>query len=341
MKSAVFYGKHDLRIEERALPMVGEQDVLIRVMACGICGTDVHIYEGDKGAADCNPNTVLGHEFSGVIEQIGAKVDRLKIGDRVCVDPNNMCGECDYCREGIGHFCEKMIGYGTTTDGGFAQYAAVPAKQVYRLADTVTFGQGAMAEPLACCLHGIDLCEIRPGAAAAVIGGGMIGLLMVQLAKLYGAHKVVLIEPVAGKREMGKQLGADVCVDPFKEDVKAAIANAGIKRLDAVIECAGIPACIEQAIDLAGKRSVVMMFGLTKPDATVALKPFEIFQKEVVLKASFINPYTHNRAVSLINSGRINVDAMVHDTCSLEALPEILSSAEMRAKGKYMINPWL
>ena len=95
-KSAVFYGKHDLRIEERVLPTVGEQDVLIRVMACGICGTDVHIYEGDKGAADCNPNTVLGHEFSGVIEQIGAKVDSLKIGDRVCVDPNNMCGECDF-----------------------------------------------------------------------------------------------------------------------------------------------------------------------------------------------------------------------------------------------------
>lgn len=341
MKSAVFYGKHDLRVEERALPSVGEQDILIRVMACGICGTDVHIYEGDKGAADCTPNTVLGHEFSGVIEQVGAKVDGLKAGDRVCVDPNDMCGKCDYCREGIGHFCENMIGYGTTTDGGFSQYAVVPAKQAYRLSDGVTFGQGAMAEPLACCLHGIDLCEIRPGAAVAVIGGGMIGQLMLQLAKLYGAHKVILIEPVAGKREMAKTLGADLCIDPMNEDVKAVIAEAGFKRLDAVIECAGVPSAIEQAIDIAGKRSVVMMFGLTKPDATIALKPFEIFQKEVVLKASFINPYTHNRAVALINSGRINVDAMVYDTCSLEALPEILSSPEKRAKGKYMIDPWL
>ena len=138
MKSAVFYGKHDMRVEESPMPAVGAEDVLIHVMACGICGTDVHIYEGDKGAADTTPPCILGHEFSGIVEQVGDKVKGVKVGDRVCVDPNDACGECYYCRNGINHFCEHMTGIGTTVNGGFAEYCSVPAKQVYHLADTTS-----------------------------------------------------------------------------------------------------------------------------------------------------------------------------------------------------------
>ena len=232
MKSAVFYGKHDLRLEERALPSVGKHDVLIKVMACGVCGTDVHIYEGDKGAAETNPPTILGHEFAGVVEQVGEAVTQVKVGDRVCVDPNQLCGKCYYCRSGIGHFCENMVGIGTTVEGGFAQYCAVNESQVYHLADTTPFEEGAMTEPVACCLHGIDLCEISAASTVMVIGGGMIGLLMVQLAKLSGAHQVILLEPVEGKREVGKKLGADLCIDPIHEDVKAVLAEHQIHRID-------------------------------------------------------------------------------------------------------------
>jgi D-arabinose 1-dehydrogenase-like Zn-dependent alcohol dehydrogenase len=139
MKSAVFYGKHDLRIEETDIPEVKEQEVLIKVMACGVCGTDVHIFEGDKGAADCPIPVILGHEFAGVIVKAGTGVTSVKIGDRVCVDPNDMCGKCYYCRSGIGHFCENMIGIGTTVNGGFSEYCCVNEKQVYHLADTTTF----------------------------------------------------------------------------------------------------------------------------------------------------------------------------------------------------------
>ena len=104
MKSAVFYGKHDIKVEESPMPQLGEHDVLIKVMACGVCGTDVHIYEGDKGAADTTPPTILGHEFAGLVEQVGPGVSSVKVGDRVCVDPNQLCGRCEYCRSGIGHF---------------------------------------------------------------------------------------------------------------------------------------------------------------------------------------------------------------------------------------------
>ena len=339
MKSAVFYGKHDLRLEEYEMPVVGPEDVLIQVKACGVCGTDVHIYEGDKGAAEVTPPTILGHEFSGVVVRTGQAVSNCREGDRVCIDPNCYCGACEACRNGAAHFCEHMIGYGTTVNGGFAEYCAVNCRQVYRLGENTSFEQGAMAEPAACCLHGLDMCEIRPGHQVVVIGGGMIGLLMVQLAKLAGAARVALLEPVEGKREVAGRLSADLCIDPLHENVKDALAAAGMNWINTVIECVGRLSTMEQAIEIAGNKAVVMMFGLTKPEDTIAIKPFQIFQKELVLKASYINPYTQKRALELIDSGRLDVSSMVSEVCGLERLADILSRPEIRAKGKYIISP--
>lgn len=339
MKSAVFYGKHDLRVEEHEMPKVGPKDVLIQVKACGVCGTDVHIYEGDKGAAEVTPPTILGHEFSGVIAEVGSEVTNYKAGDRVCIDPNCYCGACEPCRNGVVHYCEHMIGYGTTVNGGFAEYCAVNERQVYKLGDNTSFEQGAMTEPVACCLHGMDMCEIRPGHQVVVIGGGMIGLLMLQLSRLAGAAKVALLEPVESKREVGKKLGADICIDPIHEDVKASLKEEGMTWVNTVIECVGRPSTIEQAIDIAGNKAVVMMFGLTKPDETISVKPFEIFRKELVLKASYINPYTQKRALDLIDSGRLDVSSMVYEVSDLDELADILSNPELRAKGKYIISP--
>ena len=339
MKSAVFYGKHDLRVEEHEMPKVGPKDVLIQVKACGVCGTDVHIYEGDKGAAEVTPPTILGHEFSGVIAEVGSEVTNYKAGDRVCIDPNCYCGACEPCRIGVVHYCEHMIGYGTTVNGGFAEYCAVNERQVYKLGDNTSFEQGAMTEPVACCLHGMDMCEIRPGHQVVVIGGGMIGLLMLQLSRLAGAAKVALLEPVESKREVGKKLGADICIDPIHEDVKARLKEEGMTWVNTVIECVGRPSTIEQAIDIAGNKAVVMMFGLTKPDETISVKPFEIFRKELVLKASYINPYTQKRALDLIDSGRLDVSSMVYEVADLDELADILSNPELRAKGKYIISP--
>ncbi len=339
MKSAIFYGKHDLRIEDAPPPRVNPQDVLIRVKACGVCGTDVHIYEGDKGAAEVTPPTILGHEFSGVVEAVGSEVCGVSVGDRVCVDPNCYCGKCEFCRDGIAHFCTDMIGYGTTVNGGFAELCAVNCRQVYKLGDNTTFEMGAMAEPVACCLHGIDMCNIHAGDTALVIGGGMIGLLMMQLAKLCGAARVVLLEPVESKRDVAKKLGADLCINPIDEDVRAVLAANNIGRIACVIECVGRTSTIEQAIDLVANKGTVMMFGLTKPDDTIALKPFTVFQKEIELKSSFINPYTQRRALELIDSGRLDVSSMVYKVSGLCELEEILSSPEMRAKGKFIISP--
>lgn len=339
MKSAVFYGRHDLRIEDHELPAVGPDEVLIQVKACGVCGTDVHIFEGDKGAAEVTPPTILGHEFSGVIVETGERVSRFKKGDRICVDPNCYCGACDPCRAGAVHFCEHMTGYGTTVNGGFAEYCVVKERQIYLLGENTTFEQGAMAEPVACCLHGLDLCEITPGQQVAVIGGGMIGLLMVQLAKLAGAARVALLEPVEEKRRVGREMRADVCIDPLTEDVNARLREAGMNWIHTVIECVGRPSTMEQAIEIAGNQAVVMMFGLTKPDETVQIKPFTVFQKELALKASYINPFTQKRALDLIDSGRLDVSSMVCEVCGLDRLGEILSNPHMRSRGKFIISP--
>ena len=339
MKAAVFYGKGDLRVEEAVKPVAAKGEILIKVRACGVCGTDVHIFSGDEGAAKTTPPVILGHEFSGEVEETGEGVVDFRKGDRVCVDPNVLCGECFYCKSALGHFCEHMQGIGTTVNGGFAQYVAVPAKQAYKLADGTSFGEGAMTEPVACCLHGIDMCNIRPGDDVAVIGGGMIGLIMLQLARLKGAARVVLIEPVSQKRETALKLGAFMTVDPVKEDAKAAIARAGIKRLSCVIECVGLVSTIEQAIDIAGKAAIVMMFGLTKPEAELKVKPFTVFQKEIVLKSSFINPYTQGRALNLINSKALDVSSMVAEVVPLEKLSAVLSDASLRAKGKFIVRP--
>ncbi|MCC8125946.1 MAG: zinc-dependent alcohol dehydrogenase family protein [Clostridiales bacterium] len=339
MRSAIFYGMHDLRVEESEKPVIKEDEVLIRVKACGVCGTDVHIYEGHKGAAEVTPPTILGHEFAGVIEAAGSYVTGFKPGDRVCIDPNCYCGSCNPCRSGKAHFCEHMVGYGTTVNGGFAEYCKAKASQVYRLGENTTFEQGAMAEPLACCLHGIDMCEIQPGYQVVVVGGGMIGLLMVQLAKLEGAAKIVLLEPVENKRQMGRRLGADVCIDPAAQDVKTELELSGITDINVVIECVGRPSTIQEAIEIAGNKAVVMMFGLTAPDEKIQVEPYMIFRKELTLKSSYINPYTQKRALELIDSGKIDVESMVCDTCGLEMLEEILKNPQIRARGKYIISP--
>ena len=196
-----------------------------------------------------------------------------------------------------------------------------------------------MTEPVACCVHGIDMCNINCGDTVAVIGGGMIGMIMLQLAKIRGAGKLIMLEPVAEKREVAKKLGADLCIDPINEDVEAALAANGIDRISCVIECVGRVSTMEQAIRIAGKNSVVMMFGLTAPGDTMTIKPFEIFKKEIVLKASFINPYTQKRALELIDGKKIDVSSIVYGCEPLDRLPEILADGALRAKGKFIIKP--
>lgn len=338
MKAAVFYGKHSVKVENIPVPEIKDDEVLVKVAYCGVCGTDVHIFEGDKGCAEVHPPIVLGHEFAGTVVSVGKNVKNRKEGDRVDVDPNVLCESCPPCLAAKGHFCEHMTGIGTMVNGGFAEYVAVPAKQTHLVGEKTDLKAAAMTEPLACCLHGIDMCDIRPGSRVLVIGAGMIGLLMLQLARLSGAALVAISEPVAAKREEAKRLGADICFDPFAVSEDAFVAECEKYNFDCVIECAGNVKTIGQAIRAAGKKATVMMFGLTKPDDIVSVKPYDVFSKELTLRSSYINPYTQARALALIESGRVDVVSMLCPAIPLEKLFEVLSDEKMRAKGKYVVQ---
>ena len=205
MKATYFMGHETFEVRECPIPKAKPGTVVVKNYACGVCGTDVHIYHGEKGSAAVNPPVVLGHEYSGVVTEVGEGVKGLKIGDHVTIDPNIYCGECEYCRNGKKQMCRHMEAVGVTMNGGFEEYSIVPAAQALLLDPNVPLEYGAMSEPLACCLHGIDRAEIKVGDIVCVVGGGAIGLLLVQLARLAGAAKVVLSEPNEARRKFARR----------------------------------------------------------------------------------------------------------------------------------------
>ena len=339
MKSAVFLGKQNIQVMEREIPNPGPDEVLIKVMACGVCGSDVHIYDGDQGSTSTTPPLVQGHEFSGVVVEVGNNVTSCKKGDRVCVDPADNCNECYYCASGMMHHCEHMGAIGTNIDGGFSQYCKVPGRLIHHLADDVTFIEGAMAEPLACCINGADRSNIKVGDNVVVYGGGMIGLLLLQLAKRRGAANVVLVEPVEEKRKMAEKLGAAFTINPVLENVKDTLLSHGLNHIHVVIETCGRKNTSEEAIDIADRGGTVILFAVTKVDSKIDLMTYELFQKELTIKGSYCSPYAMGRAVELINSHSIDVTTMLAGTKSLEGLTEILRDSAVRAKGKWVILP--
>lgn len=337
MKALVYKDAKDIRVEEVSVSQLGDTDVLIKIKYCGVCGTDIHIYNGDGGAFAVTPPLIMGHEFSGVVEKIGSEVKKVKPGDLVTVDPNNMCGECYFCKNSMEHFCENVIGIGTTVDGGFAEYNVVCEKQVFKFKEGVDALTASMAEPVSCCIHGVDLCNIKLGDEVLIIGGGPIGLIILQLVKMAGASKVILSEPVKEKREQAMKLGADLTIDPLKEDV-GAILKEHTKNINAVIECVGNVKTINDAISWAGNGATVMMYGLTGPEAELTILPDLVFKKELKLTSSFINPYTFERAVTVLESGKINVVDLITDIVELDDCIKVFEDERYRRKGKIVIK---
>lgn len=337
MKAAVSYEPGVIKIEEKEKPIITDDEVLIRVMAAGVCGTDLHIFDGAKGASECFPPVILGHEFSGIVEAVGKAVTRVKTGDHVTVDPSIMCGKCYSCQTGKPHFCESYSATGVTYDGGFAEFCKAKEEQLYILNPEVSFEEGALCEPLGCCLHGIDRANIRTGDTVLIIGGGTIGSIMIQLAKLAGASTVILSEPVEEKWILAKKMGADHTINPLKQTPFEFIQEKGIREINVTIECVGSKATMLDAFKYISNGGHVLLFGVSDPDLEIPVKPYEIFQREITVTASYVNPYTHGRAANLLNTRKLQLSELISDKLTLDEIEDAFKIREK--KGKAMIYP--
>ena len=338
MKASRFLGNKTFAVTDLPTPHAGPGELVLRNQVCGVCGTDVHIYHGEPGSADVNPPVVLGHEYSGEVVEVGEGVTDFAVGDHVTVDPNIYCGHCAYCQNGKKQLCPSMEAIGVTRDGGFAQYSLIPASQAFKLEPTVPWEAAAMAEPLACCLHGIDLAGIQVGDKVCVVGGGAIGLLMVQLAKLSGASQIVLSEPNEKRRQVGLQLGANAAIDPTRPDSQEVFAQVLGGGANVVIECVGNVPAVKSAFQFAGKGATVLLFSVPKVDATFDLPLFDVYKKELTIKGSFVNPDTHARAVALINSGKVDFGPIITHRFTLDQLPEAIAMQMSDASIKVVVE---
>lgn len=340
MKAAVYLGKERIETQELNIPELREGEVLVKVMASGICGTDVHIFHGAPGATKPNVPVILGHEFAGEVVECATGTSRLKTGDKVTIDPNMYCGNCDYCLNGKKHFCPSMSAIGVNQNGGFEAYCAVPEKQAIKLAPDADYEEAAMAEPVACCLHGIDNIGIESGDTVCVVGGGAIGQIMAQLARLGGASKVIVSEPVEMRRDLAVSLGADAAIDPFAGSLKEQIqAVTGNDYTDVVIECVGKPIAVDQAVQIAGKGSRILLFSLPYPTDTYELPLIQVFQKELTIKGSFVNPDTQYRAAKLISEKRLNLKPLITHRYPVDRLEEAIKKQMSDDSVKVMVIP--
>lgn len=297
MKAARFHGRGDLRLDELAVPDPQAGEVRLRPLAAGICGTDAHILHGEFPAT---APVVLGHEVAGIVEAVGAGVKGLAEGDLATLQPNTFCAVCRYCRMGREHLCPDLRAYGVHLDGGFAEAMVVPARVVYRLPSRIDARLACLAEPLACCVHGIDRLAMQSGSTVLVIGAGLIGLMLTRLARLAGAGLIVASEPQELRRAGALEFGADCVVDPNHEGERQAVAATHGQGFDFVIDAVGSPATFEQAITLAARGATILVFGVAPVSATANVRPFDIYARELTVIGSFINPYTHERAVNLL-----------------------------------------
>lgn len=325
--SVVWDGSEGVEVESREVSSPGLGELRVKVEASGLCGTDLHIASGEYPFA--NPGVTLGHEFSGTVVGVGEGVDAFSEGDRIVVDPNIPCRVCRYCHDSRPHLCENPEAIGVTRSGGLADFALLPAPQAYRVPAGLPAEAAALTEPLACALHAVDLGGLRPGERALVLGAGPIGILCSMLLVAAGASEVLVSEPNPHRRERIRRLGAEP-LDP--ESVSETMAER-------VFECVGRPEPMRAAVEAARSGGTVMWVGVAPPDAEVAVKPYDVFSRELTIRGSYTNPYVMDRALALLASGRLDWQTIVTHRFALENFGEAWSAHREGAGLKISIQP--
>lgn len=327
-------GDSKLYITEKKIPFLNDHDVLIKIDSATICGTDIQILKGNYHSA---PPVVLGHEYSGTIEAKGPRVTSLEIGDLVTVEPHLYCGICKYCRIGKEHMCLEKKAFGVHLDGGFAQYNVVPERITYKVPAGITSTEAALTENVGCCLHGIDLANIEQGDEVVILGGGFVGIVLAELAKLRGASNVILVEPNEERQNIIRNRGFQV-LNPITVNVVDTIIEltSGLGA-DLVIEAAGRKETAKQCFDLVGRGGTILFFGVLPPNEKIDISPNDIYKRELNVIGSAINPFSHHRSINLLKS--LNLKELVTHHYPLKDINKALETVGNGLGIKVAVHP--
>jgi D-arabinitol dehydrogenase (NADP+) len=319
MKSVVIEKPNEISVLERDVPEPGVGQLMVQVMASGICGTDLHIYRGEyMGKYPVIP----GHEFSGIVTAVGADVSRFQVGDRVAVEPNIACDNCVNCLNNRQNFCLNWQAIGVTLPGGMEEYVIVPERAAFNIGE-LPFEIGAFMEPLSCVVHGIERARIGLADHVAIFGAGPIGNLMIQMAHIQGAAHITVLEINPGRADLASELGADRVVASFDQ--------LQPDTYDIVIDATGAIPVMNRTIDYVRKGGTVLLFGVPPSGRNLEVEGFKIFQKGLTVMSSFTSVRNSFQAVGLLKSGQVRVDSLISHRLPLDEMPRALELIESRS----------
>lgn len=324
MKAMLLSEYKQLDVVELDEPEIGPQDLLIQVKACGICGSDIHGYDGSTGRRI--PPLVMGHEAAGVVSQVGAEVKDFQVGDPVTFDSTVSCGVCFNCRKGHINLCDNRMVLGVSCDeyrryGAFAEFVSVPQHICYRLPPNLPFEHAAMIEAVSVAVHAANRAPLILGDTAIVVGSGMIGLLVVQAIRLAGAAQVIAIDLDQGRLDLAKELGADVGLKADEVDVAAEVKKlTGGRGADVAVEVVGATRTIQTAIDATRKGGSITLVGNLSPRVEMPLQA--IVSRELSVYGSCASNGEYPACIDLLERGLIKVDPLITAKISLDQGPE-------------------
>ena len=341
MRALVLSEYKHLDVRDVPEPAVGDADVLVRVRACGICGSDVHGYDGSSGRRI--PPAVMGHEAAGVVERVGAAVGRVSPGDRVTFDSTVSCGHCDYCRAGRSNLCDqrKVLGVSCADyrrAGAFAERVAVPEHIVYRLPDEVSFEHAAMVEPVSVAVHAVARAPM-PARDAVVVGAGTIGLLVIQALRAAGARRVIAVDVDEGKLALARKLGAETTLNPTGVDVPSEVRRLTEGGADVALECVGATEPIKTAVACVRKGGSVVLVGNVSPGIQLPLQA--VVTGELTLLGTCASNGEYPRAIELLRTGAIDVRPLITLVAPLADGPAMFARLYAREPGlmKVILQP--
>ncbi|MBS7614268.1 NAD(P)-dependent alcohol dehydrogenase [Candidatus Bathyarchaeota archaeon] len=323
MKSAVLHKAGDLRIEEVDVPKIGPNDVLIKMRCVGICGSDIHYYlEGRIGSFIVDKPLILGHECSGEVAEVGRNVTRVKVGQRIIIEPGFTCGRCSYCRSGRYNLCKDVLFYGTPpVHGAFAEYAYAPETNVYLMPGNMSLEEGAMIEPLAVGMMAAKRGRVSVNDSVAILGAGPIGQMALQAVKAYGVIETYVTDVVDYRLEYAKKAGAKAVVNAAKEDVVGKILeltdNEGV---DVVIEASGAVSAVKQTLDIAKRGGRIVQVGWPMTEVPFPIAKIIGNELEVLGVHRYANVYP--TAIKAVSTGKVDVKPFITHRFPFEKITE-------------------